>query len=497
MNSFSEVSEDDLRNWRQVIPLLVEVRDNYVPKLEVVVYSLVLFSEYITAVEETKLYYIACLEIASSIVDMDKTTSTDFLHTADMGDQVEQFIAIRNRIVLKQADRLHSLRKIDFLDSDARSIGLFCMLWHPYFTTLSDEQMYDSYLQASEGSNTLLSRKIISTLQQIVEVPDIAELIDDQKTLTLLSVFNTLPMIRVRLSYIPKVYTSSPHILEKYEKIRTIGSGSFGKISVVATLDGVMVVKKQDLGYDCSSALRELSILSTYKHRNIVDYYGFSLSCDSLRIGMEFGVCLCEVIYADRDGIKNWNRVFVDNERLIDIKGLDKKSISEDIVNGVRYLHSRGIVHNDIKVENIILVGEGLDRVAKLIDFGFADLFAKSRDKDQLIGTQTASFRSPEFLLRLDKKYGVFSSDIWAVGATLLAIETRVLPFKSYSNDFSLVDSTVLENIRLVLGSPKEGIFDNYKLPFLRETGLKIVDDVYARKRILKMLQYEPSNRVL
>lgn len=488
-------SESLVSNWRWIIPLLVDIQESYPSNHSVIIYSLVLFSEYITVVEETKLYYIACLEIASSIVDMDVTVSRDFLSMADMEGHTEQFIAIRNKIVLRHEGKLHTLRKL-IVDDDVRVIVLLCMLWDPYFTTLPDEEIYDSYIQALEGGNTFLERSIISTLQQIV-VPDIAELIDEERLSQLSTILYSLPRTRVQLSYIPKVYSGSSHILEKYKKIRTIGSGSFGKISVVATLDGVIVVKKQDLSYDCSSALKELSILSTYKHHNIIDYSGFSLSYDSLRIGMEFGKCLCEVIYEDRDGIKNWNRVFVDNERLADVKGLDKKSISEDIVNGVRYLHSRGIIHNDIKVENIILVREGLDRVAKLIDFGFADLFAKSRDKDQLIGTQTASFRSPEFLLRLDKKYGVFSSDIWAVGATLLAIETRVLPFKSYSNDFSCINSTVLENIRLVLGSPKEGIFDNYKLPFLRETGLKIVDDVYARKRILKMLQYEPSNRVL
>lgn len=195
---------------------------------------------------------------------------------------------------------------------------------------------------------------------------------------------------------------------------------------------------------------------------------------------MVLGTCLSTILHEDRHGI-NWKRVFEEGETLDQIEELDEKTISNDIVNGVKYLHSKGILHNDIKVENIVLVDENGTRVAKLIDFGFADMFAKTLHwRERYIGTQTVTCRSPEFLLKTCKGDNIYSSDIWAVGIVLLSIETKVKPFENLTTivaDFTL---RVLENIRVVL-----------------DTGLVVVKNIESRKRILGMLQYNPDNRIL
>ena len=48
------------------------------------------------------------------------------------------------------------------------------------------------------------------------------------------------------------------------------------------------------------------------------------------------------------------------------------RSIARDIAEGLKYLHSKGIVHRDIKLDNIMLSNRNEDGIARIIDFGFA-----------------------------------------------------------------------------------------------------------------------------
>ena len=65
-----------------------------------------------------------------------------------------------------------------------------------------------------------------------------------------------------------------------------------------------------------------------------------------------------------------------------DLKALvqESKSISEnqakmyalDIAEGLHYLHSKGIVHRDVKLNNIMLSNRNEEGVARIADFGFS-----------------------------------------------------------------------------------------------------------------------------
>ena len=102
------------------------------------------------------------------------------------------------------------------------------------------------------------------------------------------------------------------------------------------------------------------------------------------------------------------------------------KQIFRQIAEAVRYLHARGIVHRDIKDENIVV--DSAFHV-KLIDFGSAALVSPGATCmfDRFQGT--IQYASPE-ILRGEKYHGR-SSDIWALGVLLYTILFGEVPFAS------------------------------------------------------------------
>ena len=84
------------------------------------------------------------------------------------------------------------------------------------------------------------------------------------------------------------------------------------------------------------------------------------------------------------------------------------------IVEGLNFLHDKGIIHRDIKPANILM---GLDGQPKLADFGIS-VYKKFMNEDVLeCGTET--YASPE---HYDKNLLTFKSDIYSLGLTFLNI---------------------------------------------------------------------------
>lgn len=81
----------------------------------------------------------------------------------------------------------------------------------------------------------------------------------------------------------------------------------------------------------------------------------------------------------------------------------------------LNYLHSRKIVHRDIKLENVLMQTKEQDNLAiKITDFGFARFFDPAKGLSDVLGSPL--YMAPEILLK--KSYGT-SVDIWAAGVLL------------------------------------------------------------------------------
>jgi len=80
---------------------------------------------------------------------------------------------------------------------------------------------------------------------------------------------------------------------------------------------------------------------------------------------------------------------------------LDAKLIFKQMVQAVVYLHSKKIVHRDIKLENFLFFDQSQNSTIKLIDFGVSRLLeklGKSKFKKMVTLIGTPEYMSPELI---------------------------------------------------------------------------------------------------
>ncbi|CAO2590967.1 Testis-specific serine/threonine-protein kinase 4 [Lemmus lemmus] len=91
---------------------------------------------------------------------------------------------------------------------------------------------------------------------------------------------------------------------------------------------------------------------------------------------------------------------------------------------GIAYLHSKGIVHRDLKLENLLL--DKRENV-KISDFGFAKMVPSSQPVRSQTYCGSFAYACPEILLGLP--YNPFLSDTWSMGVILYTLVVARLPF--------------------------------------------------------------------
>lgn len=87
------------------------------------------------------------------------------------------------------------------------------------------------------------------------------------------------------------------------------------------------------------------------------------------------------------------------------------KSLSQQLLEGLSYLHRKSVLHRDLKGSNILLNNAGL---LKLADFGLARFYQKRRQGDYTNRVVTLWYRPPELLFGATK-YGP-EVDMWGAG---------------------------------------------------------------------------------
>lgn len=144
---------------------------------------------------------------------------------------------------------------------------------------------------------------------------------------------------------------------------------------------------------------RELTVLSSIKHNNIVSFYGYCFSDARFGIVMEY--CpqgtLRKMIDNLKDSANENNGLYFSNSsNQTFMKGnlFAKIDVLKQIVSGMCLLHSKGVIHRDLKADNILM---NQQFIPKITDFGVSKL-KEDLTKHMTLGNKfgTAQYLAPE-----------------------------------------------------------------------------------------------------
>ncbi|KAJ7592704.1 kinase-like domain-containing protein [Mycena floridula] len=219
----------------------------------------------------------------------------------------------------------------------------------------------------------------------------------------------------------PESLSGGPTIF-KWVRGELIGRGTYGRVYLAlnATTGEMIAVKQVEIPRSASDKndSRHITVVQALKlesetlkdldHPNIVQYLGFEETPENLSIFLEYvpggsiGSCLLKHGKFDEE---------------------ITKSFTAQILSGLEYLHSRGIIHRDLRCENILVQQDG---VCKISDFGIS----KRTDDDGAATAMqgTVFWMAPEVVNPQGKVYNS-KIDIWSVGCIVLEMWTGMRPW--------------------------------------------------------------------
>ena len=269
---------------------------------------------------------------------------------------------------------------------------------------------------------------------------------------------------------------------ELYQEKKVIGKGNFGSATLVTRKDDpdkLQIAKKINLGNmeekDRISAENEAKLLKELKHPHIVEYIENYIEDDTFIIIMEY----CE------EGDLSYH-----------VKRMRQKKehFSEDLILNwflqiafaLNFIHSKKILHRDIKSSNIFLSSNG---IVKIGDFGISKVQEGTLEKAETI-VGTPYYMSPEVCENVPYSY---KSDVWALGCVLYELCTLKHAF-SANNLLGLVYKIVQEKQEPIPSIYSKSMIDlcakllikNYRsrpnideiiqMPFIRQVACKFIE---------------------
>lgn len=214
-----------------------------------------------------------------------------------------------------------------------------------------------------------------------------------------------------------------------YSIIQKIGSGSYAKVKTAhsskeKSIVAIKIVSKLKAPNDYLQKFlpREIDVVKGLDHINLIKYYRCIETTHRVYIIMQ---------YAENGPLLDLIR---SEDQLDELRA---RVIYHQLLNAIEYCHNHGIVHRDIKCENILF-----DKhfTLKLIDFGFARKYTNTSRPNGSILSDTYcgsyAYACPQILKGIP--YNPYYADIWASGVVLFAMVFGRLPFDD-GNYFKLI----------------------------------------------------------
>lgn len=193
-----------------------------------------------------------------------------------------------------------------------------------------------------------------------------------------------------------------------------IGRGSYGSVYLALNVTNgeMLAVKQVTVSAPAKSSeaiealIKEVETMKDLDHLNIVQYLGFEQKQQTYSLFLEYvaggSISSCLKSYGKFD------------EPLV-------KFITRQVLEGLKYLHQNGILHRDLKADNLLLE---LDGTCKISDFGISkkshDIYSNNAE---LSMQGTIFWMAPEVIHSMveDQKQGYSAKvDIWSLGCVVL-----------------------------------------------------------------------------
>lgn len=264
-------------------------------------------------------------------------------------------------------------------------------------------------------------------------------------------------------------YTVNPRFANDFKEIEPIGAGGFGQVfKAKHRIDGKTYVIKR-VKYDSEKVEREVKALAALTHPNIVHYYGCWVGHDydpessnsdtensmNMNLGVKTRCLLIQMEFCDLGTLEQW----IENRRQQKSEKALALEFFWQITTGLKYIHSKELIHRDLKPNNIFLVA--INQI-KIGDFGLVT--SLQNNEKRTVNKGTLRYMSPEQIS--SQNYGK-EVDIYALGLILA--------------ELLHICTTVVETAK-IFAELRRGIFPD-------------VFDIKEKTLLQKLLALEPEKR--
>lgn len=205
--------------------------------------------------------------------------------------------------------------------------------------------------------------------------------------------------------------------MEDYKFVEKIGSGSHGTAYLLKSKEDKCVVCKSIIGKYKSHAYREISILSKLKHRRVLKLI------DSVVLGNSVFLILEHMNYGSLESM-----ITFFSRSLVTPSANLGWSIMSQVADALNYIHSKKIIHRDVKPSNV-LVSRFCANNREFLEFKLCD-FSLSTRSDGLVEDRhavgTPFYMAPEIISR--SRYDS-TVDCWGLGCCVYEVLSLKKPF--------------------------------------------------------------------